>query len=182
MKELIIIDGYNFIFNYFNLDNPTGERILILKEKLVRELGEYGHYSGSDLIVVFDGEDDKNATRVMEKENGVIIIYSRDRGSADAVIEKLANTRITYDKVFIVTSDYSQQKVVFKNNIYRKSVREFGAELRRVRRKIKEEIENMDKYKKGSFYMVEKRIRNSSKKKFSNLIRENESLTKDEKI
>lgn len=155
------------MFSYFEAKELNSDNITLLKERLLKDLGEYKNYSGDDLIVVFDGRDDDSLTRNMEREYGISITYSREGKSADTVIEELVNTNANHERIFVVTSDYLQQKVIFKNNVYRKSVREFGAELGRMKRKISEDVRDLDRHARESFYMLEKRIDNQSKDRIS---------------
>ena len=51
--------------------------------------------------------------------NQVRIIYSKKGETADTVIEEMVNQDQSHNKIFVVTSDYVQQKVVFRKNVYR---------------------------------------------------------------
>lgn len=168
MQDLVIVDGYNFIFNYLRSKKVDSKNLSYLREKLIRDLITYKHYKLCDLIVVFDARNDVTPDRRIERVDGIEIIYSGNGESADTIIEELVYSKGGYKRVFVVTSDYMQQKVVFGGNIYRKSIREFGIEIRNCKREIAKKIDSIGAYSKKSFYMLENRLGGKTKKKFSN--------------
>lgn len=158
-KRLIIVDGHNFIFNFFKSGKLNNEKIEYLKEKLVNDLVWYKSLKSCDLIVVFDAAKSSNPQRSMYIADGVEVIHSRKNETADDVIEELAISKKGYREIFVVTSDYLQQKVVFKKNVYRKSVREFNAELRDFKRRIRETVIGQDRNASGKFFPLKNKLK-----------------------
>jgi len=157
-KSLIIVDGHNFIFNFYKSGKLGREKIEYLKEKLIYDLGWYKSLKSCDVVVVFDARKSVNLRRSRRIVDGVEVIHSRKNETADDVIEGMAVARKGYKKIFVVTSDYLQQKVVFKKNVYRKSVREFNIELRDFKRRIRETVINQGKGLSGKFFPLKNKL------------------------
>lgn len=168
IKELLIVDGYNFLFNYKkNIKKSFNNHISFLRERFIGDLIDYRHYRNCDLIVVFDASKSSNISRNISKASGIEIIYSGKNESADSVIEELVLNKKGYENIFVITSDYTQQKVIFKKNIYRKSIREFAIELENVKKEIREKVGNIQISTSSSFYFMEKRLSKKIKEKLS---------------
>jgi hypothetical protein len=160
MRELIVIDGYNFIFRYYKSKNNKNGELELLRDKLVENLVEYKNQTGFDIVVVFDSHMSKNKAKSSLKYKGIEIIYSGERKSADDVIEKIAFLKSGYDRKYIVTSDNIQQTVIFKENIYRKSIREFYSEIKARKKETRSKIENSNKKQSAfGFLSIEKRLK-----------------------
>jgi uncharacterized protein len=169
MKSLLIVDGYNFIFKYFDNKSINGDKLEMLREKLVEDLVQYRHNSGFDIIIVFDSHKSPEKSRHSSKVGGVEVIFSGKTKNADSVIEELAHSKAGYDNKFIVTSDNIQQTVIFKENIYRKSVREFCIELNQQKREIRSSLAEHGKSQAGGFSSLEKRLGQKSREEFSRI-------------
>ncbi|MHB1346125.1 MAG: YacP-like NYN domain-containing protein [Candidatus Humimicrobiaceae bacterium] len=169
MKSLIVIDGYNFIFNYFDNKAIINDQLEMLREKLIDDLVQYKHNSDFDITIVFDSNKSSDKSRHSSRIKGVEVIFSGKTKNADSVIEELAHSKSGYDKKFIVTSDNIQQTVIFKENIYRKSVREFCIELNSQKREVARKINELGKSQNISFSSLEKRLSQKSKEEFSKI-------------
>jgi uncharacterized protein len=171
MKSLLIIDGYNFIFKYFNNNAITGNGLEILREKLIEDLIQYKHGKNFDIIVVFDSNKSSEKNRHSSKNQGIEVIFSGRTKNADSVIEEISHSREGYDKKFIVTSDNIQQTVIFRENIYRKSVREFCIELNQQKNEVRKQMAELGKFTGSGFSSIEKRLGTKSKEEFSKIIK-----------
>ena len=169
MKSLIVIDGYNFIFNYFDNRAIINDQLEMLREKLIDDLIQYKHNSDFDIIIVFDSNKSSDKSRHSSRIKGVEVIFSGKTKNADSVIEELAHSKAGYDKKFIVTSDNIQQTVIFKENIYRKSVREFCIELNSQKKEVTRKINELGKSQNRSFSSLEKRLSQKSIEEFSKI-------------
>ena len=173
MKELYIIDGYNFIFNYFKPEGVNKEKLAFFRDKLVRDLTQYSNFKGYKFVVVFDAKHSPRRIRSEEKIDNVEIIYSRGEETADTIIEKLVHSNEEYERIFVITSDYVQQKVVFKKDIYRKSIREFAIELEDFKKELGKEIESLKRDAERSFYIVEKRLDKTTRNLLEDIRKDN---------
>ena len=172
MKDLIIVDGYNFIFNYYKAKKISNDDLAYLRDRLISDLSQYKNYKGCSMIVVFDAKKGQGTGQSREISEQIEVIYSRSGETADTIVEKLVHTKPDFQNIYVITSDYTQQKVVFKSNIYRKSIREFTIELNDFKRKLREKIAENSSESSKSFYSIGKRLDKNTKEKFDRL-REN---------
>ena len=159
MKELVIIDGYNYLFGIFDNLRLKNNELEEIREKLIEELAEYKNITGYDIIVVFDSYKVTKSTKSTKKCKGIELIFSGAKTTADHIIELLSNTRKEYDRKTIVTSDNIAQTVIFKENIYRKSSREFYLELQNIKAVLDKKIQSLNRQnRKTGFFSLEKRL------------------------
>lgn len=157
MNELIIIDGYNFIFNFIKAGSVDNNTLSAYRDKLIEDLVDYRYSKSREVVVIFDAKNSTNRKRSYHKHNGIRIIYSQGGETADSVIEELVHKNKGHKKIFVVTSDYPQQKVIFKGNIYRKSSREFGIELKLAKKEIEDNVDRVNQ-NNNSFYFFSNRL------------------------
>ncbi|HEY4695532.1 MAG TPA: NYN domain-containing protein [Candidatus Hydromicrobium sp.] len=169
IEDLVIVDGHNFIFNFFKSAKPSSEKLTYLREKLIADLNWYKNQKNCDMVVVFDARNSDNPARSIQIVDGVKVIYSRKNETADDIIEELAGMETGYKRKFVVTSDYLQQKVVFRKNIYRKSSREFNLEIKDLKNRIREKINRSKEDSDKKFHSLEKRLSDKERKKLSEL-------------
>ena len=167
MKDLLIVDGYNLIFNFFKAGKMTGRELENIKDKLIADLAAYNSQKDYEVIVVFDASKSQNNERSSTIHDKVEVVYSRGGETADTIIEEFVSPWSPERKIVVVTSDYSQQKVIFGKNTTRRSSREFGLELEAVRRDIKDRIQKEKKKTKKAFYPIEKRLDPEIRKRIS---------------
>ena len=168
MKDLYIIDGYNFIFKIKKPAKLNPDQLTQLREKLLFSLSQFKIYNSCDIIAVFDARHSENPERSKEFHNEIEVIYSKKGETADSVVENIVHSKQDYDRIFVVTSDNLQQKVIFRQNIYRKSIREFLIEMQQSKKKISNNLMRQKNISERSFYSVEKRIDRNSKDKLEN--------------
>lgn len=167
MKDLLIIDGYNLIFALFKTGKLAGSQIEEIKSRLITDLAEYNSQKGYEIIAVFDAHRSRNMERSTHDFDDIRVIYSRRGETADSVIEELVSRWSSDRRIVVVTSDYSQQKVIFGKNTTRRSSREFGLELEAVKREISGSIIKKNKKTGKEFYPIEKRLDHKTRKKIS---------------
>lgn len=90
MEQLLIVDGHSAIFGMEDLralhQGPKRHIARLELTKRLRDIGDRGEWK---VVLVFDG-------RQMERgyeggaDDGILIIYSKARETADAVVERLA--------------------------------------------------------------------------------------------
>ena len=169
MKDLLVVDGHNYIFYFSHTGRLKNSDIESLKDRLISDLSAYGSQKDCAIIVVFDAKGSSNRIRGIQTVDNIKVIHSKKGETADTVIEELAKKWSDQRKVFVVTSDYLQQKVVFGKNIIRKSSREFSLEIKSVKENIRHTIKENKNRLRGNFYPLEDRLDPQTKKKISDL-------------
>lgn len=112
------------------------------RDRLIELLANYQGYSGKRIIVVFDAHQVPGSGK-MYKVSGLEILYTKEKETADEVIERLAGElsgRMTI--VQVATSDFTEQHVVFGRGALRISARELLLAVREgamnIRRRLNE--------------------------------------------
>lgn len=145
MKRLIILDAYNYIFYFHEQKSMENEYLSSLRDSLISEMDEYSKFTAIHMIIVFDGHFSREGGSFHKRSDAVDVLYSKKGQSADSIIERLSKNVKSYDSVFVITSDYNQQKVIFKDNVFRKSIREFKLELDSFKKDVRSEIAEIKK-------------------------------------
>jgi len=158
MKELYIVDGHNFIFNYYQAKGVSSEQISYFRDQLLSDLIQFKNYNLCGVTVVFDAKYGGSIEQSKEVINGINVIYSKGGETADSVVERIVHSNEKYDRIFVITSDYMQQKVIFKENVYRRSIREFAGELEDFKKRISAKVSEQRVSSSQSFYSLEKRL------------------------
>ena len=166
---MLIVDGHNYIFYFSRMSRLKNSDIENLKDRLISDLSAYRSQKDCSIIVVFDAKGGSSRVRGIQTVDNIEVIHSREGETADTVIEELAKKWSGERKVFVVTSDYMQQKVVFGRNTIRKSSREFGLEINSVKENIRHTIKENKNRSRGNFYPLEDRLDPNTKKKISDL-------------
>lgn len=90
MEELLIVDGHSAIFAIDRLrEVHHGSKRHLARLELIRRLRDLGDLTGWKVVVVFDGRQSERGYDG-GAEDGILIIYSKARETADSVIERLA--------------------------------------------------------------------------------------------
>ena len=128
-KELVVIDGYNVIFAWDELKAISQDSLDLARERLTEILTNYHGFTGSDVVLVFDGYAVKGNPGEKELQNGVRVVYTKENESADIYIEKLLHDIGKNYAVRVVTSDNLIRLSALGSGILRTSAREFGNEM-----------------------------------------------------
>lgn len=105
VEKLLIVDGHSAIFaipRFASLhQGPTRYLARLELVKWLRRFADEGEWK---VVVVFDG---KQAERGIEggKEEGILVIYSRNGETADSVVERLAARFAERDHVRVASND-----------------------------------------------------------------------------
>lgn len=141
-KELLIVDGYNMIGAWPDLQKLKKKDLLEeAREALLLRLSNYATYEKLETIVVFDAQLVPGVTQSYKKYN-LEVVFTEEGQTADSYIEHLAgvkNTRFT--QVAVATSDGAEQWVVFSKGALRVSAKELYKRIVQVEKEINGEIE-----------------------------------------
>lgn len=141
-EDIIIIDGYNFIFAVEDMRKIAESDLARARDVLTRLMCDYSSFKKCKVIIAFDGYKRQGSEGSVEEIGNVQVVYTKEKQTADSYIE-----RVTYDtarehSVRVVTSDYQEQLVVLGSGGLRVSAREFYAEILETTKLIREIIES----------------------------------------
>jgi predicted RNA-binding protein with PIN domain len=171
-EEYLLVDGYNIIFAWPELQVIAEENMDGARTKLLDIMSNYQGIRKCKIIVVFD------AYRVQEHKGEIIeyhnihMVYTREAQTADQFIEKFAHDNNNKYNIVVATSDGLQQIIVRGAGCSLLSARELKIEIEVANERIKEEY--VQKQQKEHNYLFHS-LSDDAKKQMEELIKkENE--------
>ncbi|WP_027410219.1 NYN domain-containing protein [Anoxybacteroides tepidamans] len=141
--DILVVDGYNMIGAWPELRKLKEFDLAAARDLLISKMAEYQGFTGYKVIIVFDA----HLVQGIEKKytnHQVDVIFTRENETADERIEKLAKQLINVrTKVYVATSDYTEQWAIFGQGALRKSARELLIEVESIERSISKKVEKI---------------------------------------
>ena len=140
-KEILLVDGYNFMFAQNDLKELATEDLMAGREKVVQLLSEYAVFYDKEVYLIFDAYHVKgNSGSRKQFGKNLELIFTKESESADFTLTKMAKDFSEKGRrVSIVTSDQAVQVQAFSGKgVSRYSSREFFGILEDMRKKISE--------------------------------------------
>jgi predicted RNA-binding protein with PIN domain len=106
----LIVDGHSIIFAWPELHKLHQRRSSLGREALIKRLRDYQDWTGTRVVVVFDGKAPK--ITATSDPSDVQIFYSRSGQPADAIIERLASKYANRFQLTVSTSDSLEAETV----------------------------------------------------------------------
>lgn len=139
--DVLVVDGYNIIGAWDELKRLKEWDISQARHRLIDMLSEYQAYVGHRIIIVFDAHYVKGGQSKLKKDI-IEVIYTKENETADECIERLVKSlKNVKNQVYVATSDYDEQRVIFGRGALRISARELLVEMKDMNRNIKLELE-----------------------------------------
>ncbi len=137
-EEYLLIDGYNIIFAWEELNELAKISISGAREKLLDIMCNYQGIRNCNLIVVFDAYRVKgHDTEILDYHN-IHVVYTKEAETADQFIEKFAHENGQKYNVTIATSDHLEQIIIRGQNCHLLSARDLEREVKNVNEQIRE--------------------------------------------
>jgi len=133
MKEFLVVDGYNIIYAWPEFEKLTESGLEHARYKLVSILVNYSYLSGQKIFVVFDAHQVKNSLERTETVDSVEVIYTQQGETADAFIESLVGRLINEGIVYVATSDWAEQGIIFGKGAFRLTPGELRVQVSKVK-------------------------------------------------
>jgi predicted RNA-binding protein with PIN domain len=135
-EEWLVVDGYNVIGVEKKLVNLDEER-----DRLIRDLSEYQAVTGRRVFLVFDAHQTPGIRKIEERER-VTVIFTQHEETADEFIEQFVReNKNPHRNIYVATSDYLEQRMIFGQGAYRISSRELLQEIRIAKEKLEQKLE-----------------------------------------
>lgn len=115
--DRLIVDGYNMIFAWPELAALKDVKLEDARDLLVAMLADYAAMTQQRVTVVFDSHRRADAEASEQMINGVQVLYSGRKTSADHVIEKLLFEARPGDEVTVATSDSLQRDLALGREV-----------------------------------------------------------------
>ena len=140
MNTILVVDGYNIIGAWPDLRVLRDQDLAAARDRLIEMMAEYQGFSGHQVIIVFDAYYVQGIEKKY-KNSKVDVIFTKENETADECIERLASKLIKINtRVYVATSDYTEQRTIFAQGAYRKSARELLQEMEFVEEEIEKKV------------------------------------------
>ena len=133
----LLVDGYNIIFAWEELNKIAQENLDLARSELINILCNYQGYNRCELIVVFDAYKVKGNKGEIEHHGGITAVYTKEAETADMYIEKATRILGKKHRVRVATSDRLEQLIIFGADAERVSASELYAEVKYTEKQIK---------------------------------------------
>ena len=128
-QKYIIVDGYNIIFAWEELEAQARTDLDAARRQLCDALSSYAGFTKCRLVVVFDGYKQKGNPGEKSQFHNIQVVFTREGETADAYIEGLAYEIGNNCAVRVASSDGLVQLSSFRSGVLRMSARELRAEV-----------------------------------------------------
>ncbi len=139
-KDVLLIDGYNVIYAWPTLKEMAQTDLDGARKKLMDRLDNYQAYTQSHMVLVFDAYHVPGNQQTTFSHHGVQVVFTKERETADALIERLLQDIGQNYGVRVVTSDGLIQLAAVRKGVLRVSAREFEQEVCRVEEEIRRNL------------------------------------------
>ncbi|SEC20941.1 NYN domain-containing protein [Paenibacillus sp. GP183] len=144
MEEFLIVDGYNIIGAWPELQKLKDTDLEAARDKLIHMLAEYQSFSGMKVYLVFDAYKVPGLGKKY-LQSRLRVLYTKEKETADELIEKLVTRLMGRRKqIYVATSDMIEQHVIFGKGALRLPAGELLVKLQQSQKelqvKLREEI------------------------------------------
>ncbi|MDD4169420.1 MAG: NYN domain-containing protein [Desulfotomaculaceae bacterium] len=143
MKEFLVIDGYNIIFAWPEFEKLTESGLEFARSKLVDIMANHSPLSGQKIVIVFDAYQHKNIIGQAEIIDGIEVVYTQQGETADALIERLVGDLAKEGIVYVATSDWAEQVIIFGRGAYRLTPDELRTQVNQYKQEAKEHLSDL---------------------------------------
>ena len=138
LPEYLLVDGYNIIFAWDELNALAKDSLEAARHKLMDILCNYAGYRRCVPILVFDAYKVRGGAREVEQYHNLYVVYTREAETADMYIERATHELAKEHRTRVVSSDGAEQIIVMGHGALRVSARAFEEEVRAVEKEIRE--------------------------------------------
>lgn len=139
-EEYLLVDGYNIIFAWEELEHLAEVDISAARNKLMDILSNYQGYQKCTLILVFDAYKVKGNPGEVSRYHNIYVVYTKEAETADQYIEKTVHQMSRKYQVTVATSDALEQIIVFSKGANRLSALGLREDILRTEQEIREEL------------------------------------------
>lgn len=141
LKEYLLVDGYNIIFAWEDLNELSKINIESARNKLMDRLSNYQGYKKMTLILVFDAYKVKGNPGSVMKYHNIYVVYTKEAETADQYIEKTVHEIGRKYQVTVATSDALEQVIILGQGGNRLSAANLLEEVEAVEAEISKKVQ-----------------------------------------
>ena len=135
--EYLLVDGYNIIFAWDELNALSKESLDAARHKLMDILCNYQGFQKCVLILVFDAYRVPGSPGSIEQYHNIHVVYTKEAETADMFIERVTHEIGRGRRVRVATSDGMEQIIILGHGALRVSARMFHEEVQNVEKQIR---------------------------------------------
>ena len=135
--EYLLVDGYNIIFAWDELNALSKESLDAARHKLMDILCNYQGFQKCVLILVFDAYRVPGSPGSIEQYHNIHVVYTKETETADMFIERVTHEIGRNRRVRVATSDGMEQIIILGHGALRVSARMFHEEVQNVEKQIR---------------------------------------------
>ena len=141
LRDVLLVDGYNMIGGWPELAKLSNTNMQEARDQLLERLANYQAFSGRRVIAVFDAYRVPGLGKSFSQSK-VQVYFTREKETADECIERLVG-ELTHRRrqIYVATSDFIEQHVIFAQGALRISARELLIEVEDSEQDIQKMIE-----------------------------------------
>ena len=138
-EEYLLVDGYNIIFAWEELDSLAQRDIGAARGKLMDILSNYQGYRNCTLILVFDAYKVEGNPGEVTKYHNIHVVYTKEAETADQYIEKTVRRIAKNADVTVATSDALEQVIILGAGARRMSAAGLREEVELALKEVRQE-------------------------------------------
>ena len=135
--EYLLVDGYNIIFSWDELNTLSKESLDAARHKLMDILCNYQGFQKCVLILVFNAYRVPSSPGSIEQYHNIHVVYTKEAETADMFIERVTHEIGRNRRVRVATSDGMEQIIILGHGALRVSARMFHEEVQNVEKQIR---------------------------------------------
>ncbi len=135
-EEYLLVDGYNIIFAWENLNELSRTNIDSARDKLMDIMCNYQGYTKKNVIVVFDAYKVHGGQGAAFDYHNIHVVYTKEAETADQYIEKFTNKLARRYNITVATSDRLEQMIIWGQGARRLSARGLLEEVQNIENSI----------------------------------------------
>ncbi len=149
-EEYLLVDGYNIIFSWDELNEMSKTNIAAARQKLMDVLCNYQGFKKCTLILVFDAYKVEGFQGEVQKYHNIHVVYTKEAETADQYIEKTVHQIAKKYKVTVATSDATEQVIIWGAGAMRMSAQGLLQEVQETNKEIRRLLDEVKKPGKES--------------------------------
>ncbi|HHV08869.1 MAG TPA: GTP-binding protein [Clostridiales bacterium] len=153
VKDYLLVDGYNIIFAWDELNELAKMNLDGARNKLMDILCNYQGFKKCILILVFDAYKVKGGVGGIQDYHNIHVVYTKEAETADQYIEKVTHEIAKKHRVTVATSDALEQLIIMGQGAARLSAKDLKEEVLRVMNQIRRDY--LEKQPSGRAYLKE---------------------------
>ena len=141
LQEYLLVDGYNIIFAWEELNELSKVNIDSARDKLMDIMCNYQGYKKCELILVFDAYKVAGGKGEIFDYHNIHVVYTREAETADQYIEKFTHENGKKYDITVATSDRLEQMIIWGAGAKRMSASGLLEEVQGINQEISEQLE-----------------------------------------